>query len=91
MSNTRATVPHHSLRISGEQSTGWSVVDSPDTNARELIFTFSAQDDGNGNFLLVCTSLDGEYFTDTWHETLEEVYSCAQAEYGIEQTQWVVL
>jgi hypothetical protein len=90
-STTYATVPSHTLAVVGHPNNGWSVVERQACNGQELEFTFAIQDDGADNFLLVYSSLDGRFAADTWHETLEEVYECAESEFGVKRSEWVAV
>lgn len=86
---THAIVPNHILAIIGDPMIGWQVVKQGTIDSRLIEFTLSVQDDGAGHFLLVYSSLNGEFSADTWHETLEEAFGCAESELGVVQTEWV--
>jgi hypothetical protein len=85
---TYATVASHTLAIDGYPNSGWRSVGRDTPGARLIEFTFSIQDDGNGNYLLVYSSLDGVFAADTWHETLDEAVAMAEAELGVERGEW---
>jgi hypothetical protein len=36
----------------------------------------------------VCFSNDGVYAADTWHQSLAEVYSSAEAQFGVNRSEW---
>lgn len=86
---TYATVPVHTLAVLGHPNSGWKVTERGAGDAQELEFTFAIQDDGAGNFLLVYSSLDGQFAADTWHETLEEAYLFAESELGVKRCEWL--
>ena len=89
---TYATVPSHIVSICGRMDAdGWGTVDPSEPGSREVEFTFSIQDDGSGNFLLVCSSLDGTAYADTWHQTQEEAMECAESKFGVRHSSWVLV
>ena len=92
MTKTYATIADHVLHVTGEPSSGWQVAAEGEvSSSKGVSFTFSVQDDGNQNFLLVYSSIDGMYAADTWHETIEEAYACAHSEFGIQRSEWFTL
>jgi hypothetical protein len=85
-----ASIARRVVRVLGHPNSGWSRADLDDDNALELEFRFEVTDDGNSNFLLVYQSVDGRYAADSWHETLEEALACAEEEYGVAESEWVM-
>jgi hypothetical protein len=82
------------LRVGGEQHTGWKLelastpLHSP---VRDLDFEFQIKDDGNANFLLCYSSLDGSLYGDTWHQTFAEAAEVALVEFGIQTHEWELI
>lgn len=60
-----------------------------DREVVELEFSFAVTDDGGSNFLLVYGSLDKRYAADSWHETIEEAFDCAEDSFGIKRQEWL--
>jgi hypothetical protein len=90
MMKTYATVARRVVRILEHPNSGWSPADPDDDNALDIEFRFEVTDDGRKNFLLVYQSLDGRYAADSWHETVDEAFACAEDAYGIALSEWVV-
>lgn len=86
---TFARVPSRIVLIAGHPNGGWSSADEGTPGSFELEFRFEITDDGNRNFLLVYSSVDGRYSADTWHETLEDAYAAAAEEFGIDESEWM--
>jgi hypothetical protein len=89
--STYATVLSHALTVEGHPHSGWTCAAPLTADSQQLEFTFSVQDDGGGNFLLVYSSLDGRFAADTWHETLADAFACAESEFGVKSTEWVTV
>jgi hypothetical protein len=85
---TYAAIACRLVRISGFAHSGWAAADLTDPHSFELDFRFSIVDDGNANYLLTYSSLDGRYAADTWHETLEEAFLVAHEVFGIQPNEW---
>lgn len=85
---TFAYIEERLVRITGWPHSGWRVAEDDDPTSKVLPFRFAITDDGNGNFLLTYHSLDGVFFADTWHESLEEAFTSAQECFGIVRTEW---
>jgi hypothetical protein len=86
---TFAHIPSRSVTIAGHPSSGWSSADEGTPGSFDLEFRFEVTDDGNANYLLVYSSLDGRYATDTWHETLEGALASAEEQFGIASEEWL--
>jgi hypothetical protein len=67
---------------------GWRGADSSDPTATLRAFGFDIADDGAGNYLLVCFSVDGSYGADTWHETMADAIRSAEQQFGIRADEW---
>src|SRR5437870_2048894 len=88
MTKSHVTIARRRVRIAGHPHSGWSAAEVNDPHAVELDFCFDITDDGNGNYLLVYSSLDRQYAADSWHETIAEAVACAHETFGIESTEW---
>ncbi len=85
---TYAAIKSRLFWIKGYPHSGWRGATKDIPGAIQLDFDFAITDDGGGNFLLAYSSLDGVYTADSWHETLDSAYECAQKSFGIERTEW---
>jgi hypothetical protein len=83
-----AIISSRRTRIVGHPHSGWRPALPGEAGAIELDFKFEITDDGAGNFLFAYSSFDGSYVADSWHETLDEAYTCALESYGIERADW---
>lgn len=84
-----AHIQGHSVTIAVHPGSGWSTADEGTPGSFDLEFRFEVTDDGNANYLLVYSSLDGQYSADSWHETLEEAFACAEELFGISPEEWL--
>jgi hypothetical protein len=67
----------------------WRAADASDPSAKLLSFGFDVTDDGARRYdVLVCFSTDGDYGTDTWHDTLSDAYESAEQRFGIRGEEW---
>jgi hypothetical protein len=85
---TYATIKKRSIRISGWPHSGWRAAENDDPDGKAMNFSFHITDDGSGNYLLAYHSLDNVYCADSWHETLQDAYSCAADIFGIQMQEW---
>jgi hypothetical protein len=83
-----AAIPRRIVRVVGHPHSGWRGAVPEDSEAVEVEFTFAVTDDGSGNFLLVYESLDKRFAADSWHETIEEAFACAEESFGIRRKEW---
>ena len=83
-----AAIASRIVRIAGHPHSGWRGAIPQDHDVVELEFSFSVMDDGGGNLLLVYGSLDKRYAADSWHETIEEAFDCAEESFGIKRQEW---
>ena len=74
--------------IIGTQHTGWRGAKPSEPEAKQLPFGFDITDDGNADYLLLCFSMDGELYADTWHPSLDEAYLVAEEAYGVQRSEW---
>jgi hypothetical protein len=44
--------------------------------------------DGGGHYLLVYSAQNADMAGDTWHETLDEAFDAAEANFGIARSEW---
>jgi hypothetical protein len=84
-----ASIPSRSVLIAVHPGGGWSAADEGTPGSLETEFWFNITDDGGGNYLLVYSSLDGQFAADTWHETPPEAYACAAEAFGIGENEWL--
>ena len=85
---TYASIPRRSVLIALHPGGGWSFADEGTPGSFEIEFRFDITDDGGGNYLLVCSSIDGRFAADTWHETLPGAYVSAADGFGISAHEW---
>jgi hypothetical protein len=85
---TFASIRDRPTWIQGLPQTGWSGADPSEPGAKQLEFNFDITDDGGRNYLLVYFSADGVYAADTWHQTLDEAYSAAAEQFGVQAVEW---
>jgi hypothetical protein len=81
-----ASIPMRLMNVRGAPDLWW-FCDAADPQSREIAFAFTITDDGNVNYLLICESLDKAYFSDTWHETMENAIEAAE-QIGINRKEW---
>ena len=81
-----ASIPKRVMHVAGVPDLWW-FDDAADPQSREIAFAFTITDDGNANYLLICESVDKAYFSDTWHETIENAIGAAQR-MGIGRKEW---
>jgi hypothetical protein len=74
--------------ITGWPHSWWGSAEPSEPGARQLPFGFDITNDGAGSYLLVCFSADGAYAADTWHESLDDAYSAAEAIFGVRRSEW---
>ena len=84
------TVRSRLVVIAGDPTRGWGPADPDDLSAVGVAFNFDITSDGNVNFLLVYSSVDGKYAADNWHETIDEAMSFASEIFGIEASEWQI-
>ena len=56
------------------------------TPAYDLLLEIA--DDGDGSYYLFSQRSDGEFRTDTWHQSLEEALAQALAQFGVQADEW---
>ncbi|MBN9409187.1 MAG: hypothetical protein J0H69_08565 [Burkholderiales bacterium] len=85
----QAVIPCRKVLIATHPNGGWSVADEGTPNSLETDFRIEITDDGNANYLLIYSSLDRKYVTDTWHETIASAFAAAAEDFGIEADEWI--
>jgi hypothetical protein len=78
------------LTLGGEEHDGWLPASAAQPRAqpvREVTVNLEIRFDGHGWFL-VFDSDDPEFHGDTWHQSLEEAQRQAEADFGIQPSQW---
>jgi hypothetical protein len=86
-----AKLDKHRARVSGSNRAGWEIVaDATAISATvaDKDFSIEIQGDGQGFFLLVYRSIDGEFSADEWHETLTEAFDSAAEMFGLKRSEW---
>jgi len=87
-----ARVASRLVEVGGTIHSGWRPAGStplPDP-IRTLEFSFEIEFDGSG-YLLLTQSVNGELFSDSWFESLEQAQSAALQDFGIRTEDWQYL
>ncbi len=85
---TFASIPSRTILIAGHPNSGWSGCDEGTPGSFELDFAFRITSDGGMGYLLHYSSLDCCYAADSWHQSIEEAFTAANEQFGIEQAEW---
>lgn len=86
MAKIFASISKRLMHVGGVPDLWW-FCDAADPQSTGTCFAFTITDDGNVNYLLICESLDKVYFSDTWHETIENAIEAAE-HVGIDRKEW---
>lgn len=88
----RLIINDYLVTVGGEQHSGWlpmQAVEPLPTPVRELYFDFVIKESTPGvGYIFEYYSQCGEFFNDTWHETLEDAKAQAQQDFGIPLDAW---